>query len=243
MSEETLTIPVFMDFSGTLVDTIEITRRVFSEALGKKFTSEQIKQLYKDATKRRTPMYLFFKYPVNPIRLLLNKRKMRKLQEKYFFTDLQLHAGIKDVLLKIKQIKHVILVLLTANTLLQDEKLANELLNKIFEGEHPFDYILAGEDKVDVIMHSFDSDTIANGIIVGDLPSDVQSAQILKIPCIGVTWGYSVASELETPFHAHDPEELVELINDHVLDILEDYQKDDETEIPFDEEIEFSEEV
>lgn len=243
MSKESLTIPVFMDFSGTLADTIEITRRVFSEALGKQFSSEQIKQLYKDATKRRTPMYLFFKYPVNPIRLLLNKRKMRKLQEKYFFTDLQLHVGIKNALVKIKQLKHVVLVLLTANTLMQDEKLANELLNKIFDGEHPFDYILAGEDKVDVIMHNFDSDTIANGVIVGDLPSDVQSAKILKIPCIGVTWGYSNPSELETPFQAHSPQELVELIRDHILDIEEDCQKDDETEIPFDEEIEFSEEL
>ncbi|MEE9411090.1 MAG: hypothetical protein V3V41_09205 [Candidatus Heimdallarchaeota archaeon] len=69
-------IPIFLDFGGTLVDTLEITKEIFKEVLGKDMTSSQMIKMYKDASKkRRMSMYMFFKYPVNPFKLLLKQKK------------------------------------------------------------------------------------------------------------------------------------------------------------------------
>jgi len=78
------TIPIFFDFGGTIVDTLEVTRRVFKEALGKDFPSSKIKQMYKDTSSKGQSMSMFFKYPVNPLKLLVKRNKLVKLQRDIF---------------------------------------------------------------------------------------------------------------------------------------------------------------
>ncbi|MHA2309535.1 MAG: hypothetical protein ACXABJ_09680, partial [Candidatus Heimdallarchaeaceae archaeon] len=56
-------------------------------------------------------------------------------------------------------------------------------------------------------------------------------------PCIGVTWGYSSESELETSYIAEDFEELYELVIDHLEDLKEDSAEEELEEIEFEEEI------
>ncbi|MHA1221824.1 MAG: HAD family hydrolase [Candidatus Heimdallarchaeaceae archaeon] len=229
-------IPIFFDFGGTLVDTLEATKFVFKEALGKNLNNEQIKAMYKDASKKRMSMYMFFKYPVNPIKLFLNRNKMRKMQKEYFLTRIQLQQGVKETIEKISKIEGIELVLLTQNPLMEDEDFSSQILEKLFGKKHPFSKVLAGEDKLELISTNFEGEEIANGLIIGDLPNDVLLGDILKIPCYGVTWGYSEDYELDTPFIVDEFKKLYNMILEHLEDLKEDKAESEEIE-----EIEFEE--
>jgi len=229
-------VPIFVDFGGTLVDTINITVDVFEEVLGKKFSHDQIKKMYKDASKRRMSLFMFFKYPVNPIKLFLRKKKLRQLQIEKFLEIKKLIPESKETLQKIKQLKNIELVLITQNPTMQDEEVAKKVLQNLFGDDIPFDFLLAGEDKVELIATHYDTETISRAAFIGDLPNDVYVAKILQIPCFGVTWGYSDENELDTPFIAYEAPELLDLVKDHLDDLKEDKEKDDSVEeIEFDE--------
>jgi phosphoglycolate phosphatase-like HAD superfamily hydrolase len=217
------TIPIFFDFGGTLVDTLEVTRRVFKEALGKDFPSSKIKQMYKDTSSKGQSMTMFFKYPVNPVKLLVKRNKMVKLQRDIFMEVVELYPGVQETLEKIKDMdKNISLILVTQNPLMENEEDTLKLMERLFGDNHPFDKILAGEDKFDLIVHNFDSDVIARGIFIGDLPNDVYVSEMLKIPCFGVLWGYSDEKELSTPFIVSEIPELIEMVEDHLEDLKED---------------------
>ena len=233
-------IPIFFDFGGTLVDTLEMTKYIFKEALGKDFTTDQIIKMYKDASKKRMSMYMFFKYPVNPVKLLLKQKKMKNMQKESFLKTSELFPSVKETLWKIKELDNVFLVLVTQNPLMEDEESRGKIINKLFGNENPFDLILAGEDKLNLITSHFDSETLLNGVIIGDLPNDVYVADILKIPCYGVTWGYSDEAELDTPFIADEFPELLDMVKDHLIDLEEGRVEEELEEIEF-EEIEFDE--
>ena len=233
-------IPIFFDFGGTLVDTLEMTKYIFKEALGKDFTTDQIIKMYKDASKKRMSMYMFFKYPVNPVKLLLKQKKMKNMQKESFLKTSELFPSVKETLWKIKELDNVFLVLVTQNPLMEDEESRGKIINKLFGNENPFDLILAGEDKLNLITSHFDSETLLNGVIIGDLPNDVYVADILKIPCYGVTWGYSDEAELDTPFIADEFPELLDMVKDHLIDLEEGRVEEQLEEIEF-EEIEFDE--
>jgi phosphoglycolate phosphatase-like HAD superfamily hydrolase len=230
-------IPIFIDFGGTLVDTIEITKKMFKKALNRNFSSEQIIKMYKEASNKMS-MMLFFKYPVNPIKLMINQKKMRQIQEELFLTEVKLHPNAKKTLEKIQKHGAFSLILVTQNPTMEDEENTKQIMKNLFGNKNPFELILAGEDKTAMITENFSSETISQGVFVGDLPNDILNAEMLSIPSIGVTWGYSTAKELETPYLADDFEELYELIIEHLEDLLEDTTEEDIEEIEFDEEIE-----
>lgn len=232
------TIPIFFDFGGTLVDTLEVTRLVFKQALGKDFPNSKIKQMYKDTSSKGQSMSMFFKYPVNPVKLLVKRNKLISLQREIFMETVELYDDIKETLYKIKKLdKNISLILVTQNPLLENEEDSKILMERLFGEDNPFDQILAGEDKFDLIVLNFDSDIIARGIFVGDLPNDVYVAELLKIPCFGVTWGYSDSEELKTPFIVEEIPTLIEMVKDHLEDLKED-TKETVEEIEF-EEIDF----
>ncbi len=212
---------IFFDFGGTLADTIEITRSIFKEVLKKDLSREEMKQFYKDISRRRTPMDLFFKYPVNPIKLLFTKRKIKKMQEEQFLERIELFPNVKEEMERIKKIANVELILLTQNPQFQDSEYANKLLNKLF-GFNPFSFVLSGNDKYELIVRTYGEDDLSGSLLIGDLPNDIYTADMLKIPAIGVTWGYSTARELVTPFLAHDIEDLYDLILEHVKEVEEE---------------------
>lgn len=229
-------IPIFVDFGGTLVDTIDITVEVFEEVLGKKFSHDQVKKMYKEASRKRMSMFMFFKYPVNPIKLYLKKKKLQQLRTEKFLKIKKLIPEAKETLKKIKKLKNIELVLVTQNPTMMDEEVAKKVLQNLFGKDVPFDFLLAGEDKVELIATHYDTETISRAVLIGDLPSDVYVAKILQIPCFGVTWGYSEEKELDTPFIADEAPELFDLVKDHLEDLKEDKEKDDAIEeIEFDE--------
>jgi phosphoglycolate phosphatase-like HAD superfamily hydrolase len=231
-------VPLFIDFGGTLVDTIEITKSMFKKALNRTFTNEQIIKMYKDASKRRASMTLFFKYPVNPIKLLLNQKKMRVIQEELFLTEVKLHPNAKETLEKIKKKGDFSLILVTQNPMMENEENSEKIMERLFGNKNPFDLILAGEDKTELILSNFKAEEISKGVFIGDLPNDILNAEMLNIPSIGVTWGYSEETELDTPYIADDFADLFDLINEHLEDLEEDTAEEEIEEIEFEEELE-----
>ena len=226
MSEE---IPLFFDFGGTLVDTIEVTRRAFNEVLGTEYTTEDIKQMYKDASQKKQSISLLIKYKVNPAKLAIKQKKIRERQKDLFLDSISLNKNANEVLKKIRSLDdNLSLILVTQNPMMEDEEYSKKALNKLFEGEHPFDLILAGEDKFHLIFHNIEPDVLARGVLIGDLPNDVYVAEMLKIPCFGVTWGYSEEGELDTPFIADEMHHLIDMVEDHIEDLKE--VKDEEIE-------------
>jgi phosphoglycolate phosphatase-like HAD superfamily hydrolase len=229
-------IPVFFDFGGTIVDTISITQAVFKKAFGKEFTRKQIIQMYKDASRKRMSMDMFFKYPVNPIKLLLNRRKLQKLQEEIFLEKIQLVPQAKETLEKIGKIDNLVLVIVTQNPTMAKKEYSDKVLKKLFGKNNPFDMTLSGEDKLALITDNFDAETISRSVLIGDLPNDVIVAEMLKISCFGASWGYSDESELDTLFIADEFSDLYDMILDHIEDLKEDAKKEDQLEeIDFDE--------
>lgn len=231
-------ILLFIDFGGTLVDTIEITKSMFQKALNRTFTNDQIIKMYKDASKRRASMTLFFKYPVNPIKLLLNQKKMRSIQEELFLTEAKLHPNAKETLERLKKKGDFSLVLVTQNPMMENKEHSSKIMKRLFGSKNPFDLILAGEDKTELILANFSSEEISRGVFIGDLPNDIINAEMLNIPSIGVTWGYSEEKELDTPYIADDFSDLYELIIEHMEDLEEDTTEEEIEEIEFEEEIE-----
>ncbi len=222
-------IPLFFDFGGTLVDTLEVTRRVFKEVLGKEFTSDQIKAMYKEASTKRQTMTLFFKFPVNPVKLALKQKKIRKMQRDMLIDTIELDEKRKEYLYKIKKLDpNLRMFLVTQNPMMENEEYSRNAMNKLFGEDNPFDQILAGEDKFQLIVHNIEPDVLARGVLIGDLPNDVYVAEMLKIPCFGVMWGYSEEGELATPFIADEFEDLIDMVQDHIDDLKE--EKDDEIE-------------
>ncbi len=222
-------IPLFFDFGGTLVDTLEVTRKAFKQTLGTDYTPDQIKQMYKDASQKRMSMSLLTKYKVNPIKLAIKQKQLKVAQQEIFLDTIKLNDNVKETLNKIKAINpNLKLILVTQNPMMEDEDYSKEAMKKLFGKKHPFDQILAGEDKFNLIVHNFDPDVIAKGVFIGDLPNDVYIAEMLKIPCFGVTWGYSDENELKTPFIVDTIEELFEMVKDHIEDLKE--EKDEEIE-------------
>ena len=169
------------------------------------------------------------------------RKKMRTLQRELFTSKIKLQEGITELLEKIQKIEGLQMILVTQNPMFENEETSAEILEKLFGDKVPFEKVLAGEDKMTVINENFDSDILLSGILIGDLPNDIQAADFLSIPCIGVTWGYSSENELDTPYIADTFDDLYELIQDHVDDIKEDrarLHKDDD-EIEFTEDVEF----
>ncbi len=234
-------IPVFVDFGGTLGDSIEITRKVFKQVFDKDLTKKQIKQFFLDTKKHnRQSMYLFFKYPINPIKLLLKKKQIRKKQRELFEKYITLYPDIKKTFEKIKEIEGIVLILVTRNPIFEDKTLGKKILNSLF-GENPFEYMLSAEDKFDKISKHFPIEQIQKGVFIGDSPDDAYVADLLNIPFYGVSWGYNPPSELKTPFIAYEPLDLYNMVIDHKKDIEESlslYSKDevDEVDFEFDEE-------
>ncbi|MBY8999861.1 MAG: HAD family hydrolase [Candidatus Heimdallarchaeota archaeon] len=209
-------IPIFWDLGGTLMDTVEVSKAAFKSALGKDLSTEQMKRLYKDLIKSKRGFRVFFKWPVISMKLSLHKKKVIQIEKELFLTHTQLVPGAKEFFKQLINHKELINTVVTQNPHLTNENYGEKLLTSLFDGEpHPFDFVLAGKNKSELIINRFDSQTIARGIFIGDMNNDILVAKNLGIPGIGVLWGYSNAAELETTLVAKDFDELYEIIVNH----------------------------
>lgn len=207
-------IPIFFDLGGTIIDNIEIGRKAFNKVFNKNFTTVEIKAMFNDMSKKMTVKSLF-KIPINPIKMITKRKEFSRLQNQYILSEGKLFQGTKEFLLKLKSKREIVLVIVTQNPQFKNQEFVDKLFNRLFEGKHPFDYVLSNRNKMGIIKEYFESDDISKALFIGDLPNDMNIAKELQIPGVGVAWGYA-AGKLDTPFIVESFDELYDLIEEHL---------------------------
>ena len=207
-----MTKVIIFDFDGTLADTIDIllsiTNRLSAELGFKSATKEQIAQL-SNLTSWQLLQYSgisIFKFP-----LLIRRLKAELRSE---IPNIQLFAGIKEVLLELKKLGFQ-LGIITSNS--RENVLASLETNGV---QDTFTFIYSGSTfgKHKVINKWLRIENIHTEkvVYVGDEIRDIDAAKKTGIKVIAVGWGFNSQEALaaQNPdFLIERPQELIEIMN------------------------------
>ncbi len=210
-------IPIFFDFGGTIVDNIKVGQISFNSIFKKNLSVAETKSMYQNMS-GKINIKTLFRMPINPISMFLKRKDVSKMQNELIFHHAELFPLSKEFLLKLKSRSEFELVIVTQNPQLKDKQFVNNLFNKLFDADHPFDLILSDFDKVKIIKKHFSAEQISKSLLVGDLQNDMSIAKKLGIPGIGVAWGYA-NGKLKTHYIARDFDSLYSLVDSHVKSV------------------------
>ncbi|WP_293150448.1 MULTISPECIES: HAD-IA family hydrolase [unclassified Microcoleus] len=206
-----MTKVIIFDFDGTLADTIDIllniTNRLSVEFGFKSATKDELAQL-SNLTSWQILRYSgisLFKFP-----LLIRKLKAELHSE---IPNIELFAGIKEVLLELKNLGFQ-LGIITSNS--QENVLALLEINGL---QNTFSFIYSGSTfgKHKVINKWLKKEHInpEEVVYVGDEIRDIDAARKTGIKVISVSWGFNSQEVLA----AHNPDFLIERPQE-LLDIM-----------------------
>ncbi|WP_293331937.1 HAD-IA family hydrolase [Microcoleus sp. CAWBG58] len=206
-----MTKVIIFDFDGTLADTIDIllniTNRLSVEFGFKSATKDELAQL-SNLTSWQILRYSgisLFKFP-----LLIRKLKAELHSE---MPNIELFAGIKEVLLELKNLGFQ-LGIITSNS--QENVLALLEINGL---QNTFSFIYSGSTfgKHKVINKWLKKEHInpEEVVYVGDEIRDIDAARKTGIKVISVSWGFNSQEVLA----AHNPDFLIERPQE-LLDIM-----------------------
>ena len=207
-----MTKVIIFDFDGTLADTIDIllsiTNRLSAELGFKSATKEQIAQL-RNLTSWQLLKYSgisIFKFP-----LLIRRLKAELRSE---IPNIQLFAGIKEVLLELKKLGFQ-LGIITSNS--RENVLASLETNGV---QDTFTFIYSGSTfgKHKVINSWLKTEHInpKQVVYVGDEIRDIEAARKTGIKVIAVAWGFNSQEALAAnnpDFLIKRPQELIEIMS------------------------------
>lgn len=203
---------LIFDFDGTIADTfntiVNISNQLADEFNFKKLTPQEA-QLMKDNTLRETIRQL--NVPILKIPILVSRAKSAMLKE---IATIDPVAGLKDILIKLKEL-NVQMGILTSNSAQNvSEFLQNHQL-EIFDFVKTTSKIWSKDQNL-LKMIAANNLTLEQVIYVGDEARDIDAAHRLGIKAAAVTWGYNSTQALSK--HNPDyiltcPEELLDLIN------------------------------
>ena len=127
------------------------------------------------------------------------------------------YPGVPEMLEALKAQGHRLFVATSKPEVLANEVLDHFDLSKYFEKICGATLDNSRSHKEAVIRYLLEQVTdVENILMVGDTAYDVIGAAAHNIPCIGVTWGYGLAEEMENAGAmalVHDPDELTRMIN------------------------------
>jgi len=212
-----LKIPIFFDFGGTIVDNIEVGRISFNSIFKKNLSVDETKSMYRNMS-GKINIKTLFRMPINPISMFLKRKELANLQNELIFQKAQLFPSSREFLFKLKDRNEFVLVIVTQNPQLKSKQFVNSLFSKLFDTNHPFDFILSDFDKVKIIKKHFSADQISKSLFIGDLQNDMNIAKKLGVPGIGVAWGYA-DGKLKAHHIAKDFDSLYSLIDSHVTSV------------------------
>ncbi|WP_293350499.1 MULTISPECIES: HAD-IA family hydrolase [unclassified Microcoleus] len=206
-----MTKVIIFDFDGTLADTIDIllniTNRLSVEFGFKSATKDELAQL-SNLTSWQILRYSgisLFKFP-----LLIRKLKAELHSE---MPNIELFAGIKEVLLELKNLGFQ-LGIITSNS--QENVLALLEINGL---QNTFSFVYSGSTfgKHKVINKWLKKEHInpEEVVYVGDEIRDIDAARKTGIKVISVSWGFNSQEVLA----AHNPDFLIERPQE-LLDIM-----------------------
>ena len=127
------------------------------------------------------------------------------------------YPGIREMLEALNVQGHRLFVATSKPESLAKEVLSHFTLDGYFEMICGATMDGSRSHKADVIDYLLkQAADVENSIMVGDTSYDVVGAAQHNIPCIGVSWGYGLAADMENAGAiaiAHTPQQLLELIN------------------------------
>lgn len=127
------------------------------------------------------------------------------------------YPGIREMLEALNAQGHRLFVATSKPESLAKEVLSHFTLDGYFEMICGATMDGSRSHKADVIDYLLkQAADVENSIMVGDTSYDVVGAAQHNIPCIGVSWGYGLAADMENAGAiaiAHTPQQLLELIN------------------------------
>ena len=127
------------------------------------------------------------------------------------------YPGVREMLETLQQQGHRLFVATSKPEVLANEVLSHFDLNGYFEKICGATLDGSRSHKEDVIHYLLSQvEDVEDILMVGDTAFDVIGAAAHKIPCIGVTWGYGLAEDMEQAGAialVHSVEELVTKIN------------------------------
>ncbi|WP_341734932.1 HAD-IA family hydrolase [Microcoleus sp. EPA2] len=193
---------IIFDFDGTLADTIDvllsITNRLSVEFGFKSATKEELAQL-----STLTPWQLLTYSGISLFKLPVLIRKL-KAELRKEIPNIQLFAGIKEVLLELKT-QGFTLGIITSNS---RENVLVSMKNNGLEGV--FDFIDSattfGKHKIIYRWLRRENFNPEQVVYVGDEIRDIEAAKRTGIKVIAVSWGFNSQSALA----AHYPDFLIE---------------------------------
>jgi len=209
-------IPIFFDFGGTIVDNIKVGQLTFNTLFNKNLSIDEVKAMYQVMSKKFS--LDFFRLPINPLLLLLKRKKFTSLQNELIFQHAKLFPSSAEFLFNLKEREELELVIVTQNPQLKDTEFVDRLFRKLFNSDHPFDYVLSDLDKIKAIKENFSDNQISKSLFIGDLQNDMNIAKKLGIPGIGVAWGYA-DGKLDAHSIVDNFESLLFLIDNHLSNI------------------------
>ena len=209
-------IPIFFDFGGTIVDNIKVGQISFNTVFNKNLSVDDVKAMYQVMSKKFS--LEFFRLPINPFRILLKRKKFLSLQNDLIFQHAKLFPSAAEFLFNLKEREELELVIVTQNPQLKDTEFVDRLFRKLFNSDHPFDYVLSDLDKIKTIKENFSDNQISKSLFIGDLQNDMNIAKKLGVPGIGVAWGYA-DGKLDAHSIVDNFESLLFLIDNHLSNI------------------------
>ncbi|NHJ85048.1 MAG: HAD family hydrolase [Asgard group archaeon] len=203
---------IFFDYSGTLVDTVQALANTYTKYLGKDFSKEQVKSLYKDYPKM-SKLALMRKYKFNPLKYIFGgPTKLEEIRKEEFWNTVKAFPGIPEVLLRLEKIVHAKFAIVTHETELENEEERVKIFQK-FGIPIDFDGIITDMKnkggKYDVFIAERG---IQYGFFIGDTQFDLDLGKKHNFKTIGVTWGFSTQDELSADYIVFDPRELLQII-------------------------------
>lgn len=203
---------LIFDFDGTLADTfhaiVRISNKLSEEFQYKRMTEADAERM-KDNTVRETIKEL--NVPLLKIPLIVSKAKNELLKH---IADIAPVSGLKDTLLKLKDLDYTMGILTSNSAKNVEEFLKNHELqffdfinttSKIWSKDHILPKILE--------TNNLDKNRV---IYIGDEARDIEAARRTGIKVAAVTWGYNSAKTLSAhhpDYLINSPRELLELFS------------------------------
>lgn len=201
---------LIFDFDGTIADThqyiVDISNRLSNEFQYKEILPHEVIML-KDKTAEEVIRHL--NVPVLKIPAIIAKAK-KELQKN--ISEIKLHAGLKETLLKIKKTGNPLGILSTNSTENITSFLKLHQLD-IFDFIHSTSKVWSKNTALKKLINknNFEKNQV---IYIGDEIRDVLAAQRLGIKMAAVAWGYNSLKSLQEyspDFLINTPDELIHL--------------------------------
>jgi phosphoglycolate phosphatase len=204
---------IFFDYSGTLIDTIAALTQTWRKFLGRNFSSEEVKELYKEYHEKNK-LAMMIKHKINPIKYLFagGRKKIEAIRKEEFWNNARAFPGIAEALIRLQKMAKINLGIFTHETEIENEERRKEVFDK-FRLPMVFNAVLTDKkNKKETFSAFVEEHNIQDAIIIGDTQYDLNIANEHGFYAIGVTWGFSTREELEAHFIVDDPREILQIV-------------------------------